>query len=40
MNWRYKALLQALFATLPGGQELNYCFRRYVTKTVPASACA
>ena len=37
MNWRYKALLQALFATLPGGQELNYCFRRYVTKTVPAS---
>jgi SAM-dependent methyltransferase len=37
MNWRYKALLQAVLSDLPAGHELNYLFRRYVTKTVPAS---
>jgi hypothetical protein len=38
MNWRYKAFLQANLSHLPASHELNYLFRRYVTKTVPASA--
>ena len=37
MNWRYKALLQTVLSGLPAGHDLNYLFRRYVTKTVPAS---
>jgi SAM-dependent methyltransferase len=38
MNWRYKALLQAFLSHLPAGHSLNYLFRRYVTRTVPASS--
>ena len=30
-------LLQAVFSTVPAGHELNYWFRRYVSKTIPAS---
>jgi SAM-dependent methyltransferase len=37
VDWRYKALLQAVFSTIPAGHELNYWFRRYVSKTIPAS---
>ncbi len=37
MNWRSKAFLQAAMSYLPASHELNYLFRRYVTKTVPAT---
>ena len=37
MDWRSKAFLQTTLSHLPGSHELNYLFRRYVTKTVPAS---
>jgi SAM-dependent methyltransferase len=37
MNWRNKAYLQAALSHLPGGHQLNYLFRRHITKTIPAS---
>jgi SAM-dependent methyltransferase len=37
VDWRYKALLQAVLSGLPAGHELNYWLRRHVSKTVPAS---
>ena len=35
MNWKYKAVLQGCFSTIPGGEPLNYLFQKYVTKTLP-----
>jgi SAM-dependent methyltransferase len=37
VNWRYKALLQAGFSICPAGHEINYWFRRHVSKTIPAA---
>ncbi len=35
MNWKYKAVLQGCFSTIPGGEPLNYLFQKYVTRTLP-----
>ena len=36
MDFRYKCLLQTAFSLLPAGQQLNYLFQRYITKTLPS----
>jgi SAM-dependent methyltransferase len=35
VNWKYKALLQGCFSTIPLGEPLNYFFQKHVTKTLP-----
>lgn len=37
MNFKYKCQLQRLFSQLPHGERLNYCFQRWVTKSLPPS---
>jgi|SRR3972149_5430940 len=37
MNWKYKALLQHVFSTIPCGERFNYIFQRCVTKSLPMS---
>jgi SAM-dependent methyltransferase len=37
LNWKYKAALQTLFSSVPGGSRLNDLFRRHVTHGLPAS---
>ena len=37
MNWRYKALLQQVFAITPYAENMNYFFQRHVTKSLPVS---
>jgi hypothetical protein len=33
MNWRYKAVLQYALSSLPKGEDLNYMFQKYVTRS-------
>jgi len=35
VRWQYKALLQRLFSIVPRGEQLNYLFQRYVTRSQP-----
>jgi SAM-dependent methyltransferase len=37
VNWKYKALLQGCFSTIPLGEPLNYFFQKHVTRTLPTS---
>jgi hypothetical protein len=36
-DWRFKALSQLLFSTMPGGERLNYIVQRHVTRSLPVS---
>jgi SAM-dependent methyltransferase len=37
LDWRSKALLQAAFSGIPGGEALNFFLQRYVTRSLPIS---
>lgn len=37
MNFKYKCFLQILFSNLYKGEQLNYFFQRYVTRSLPIS---
>src|SRR6185503_21224296 len=37
MDWRFKAILQLAFSTIPKGERLNHLCQRYVTRSIPGS---
>ncbi len=40
MSWKYKALLQLVFSSIPYGEHLNYFSQRHITKSLPLSQSA
>lgn len=37
MNWKYKAIIEHIFSIIPFGQNLNYFFQKYVSKSLPVN---